>query len=243
MPAIVTAKPLRIRVRCGWRPARRSAANEESAGRRRRGEDQAGLYRVVAADDLQKKPRRRTRSRSARAIGCSVNQAEVGGCGLRNSAVDNSASRPARSGNGSRGRIRTGPECRRAAARPSASRFVGGEDCPSRPGSGRAADSTAPTVSKGGRVRWERVSHVAPAEHDDHDDDEGLKMNAARQLIAEAMSPPISVRLAAPMPPIALIVPNARARETQVGEEQIGEDVDRRMSKRGADPPRGSSCR
>ncbi len=39
------------------------------------------------------------------------------------------------------------------------------------------------------------------------------KTNAARQLIAEVIRPPISGPAAAPMPPIALIAPNARARE------------------------------
>ena len=39
------------------------------------------------------------------------------------------------------------------------------------------------------------------------------KMNAARQLIAELIRPPISGPAAAPMPPSALITPNARARE------------------------------
>ena len=39
------------------------------------------------------------------------------------------------------------------------------------------------------------------------------KTKAARQLMAEVMSPPSSGPAAAPMPPIALIAPNARARE------------------------------
>ena len=39
------------------------------------------------------------------------------------------------------------------------------------------------------------------------------KMNAARQLIAVVMRPPISGPAAAPMPPSPLITPNARARE------------------------------
>ena len=39
------------------------------------------------------------------------------------------------------------------------------------------------------------------------------KTKAARQLIAEVIRPPISGPAAAPMPPIALIAPNARARE------------------------------
>ncbi len=39
------------------------------------------------------------------------------------------------------------------------------------------------------------------------------KTNAARQLIAVVMSPPISGPAAAPMPPSPLITPNAHARE------------------------------
>ena len=39
------------------------------------------------------------------------------------------------------------------------------------------------------------------------------KMNAARQLIAEVMSPPINGPAAAPMPPSPLMTPNARARD------------------------------
>ena len=38
------------------------------------------------------------------------------------------------------------------------------------------------------------------------------KTNAARQLIAEVIRPPSSGPAAAPIPPIALIAPNARAR-------------------------------
>ena len=39
------------------------------------------------------------------------------------------------------------------------------------------------------------------------------KTKAARQLMAEVISPPISGPAAAPTPPIALIAPNALARE------------------------------
>ena len=39
------------------------------------------------------------------------------------------------------------------------------------------------------------------------------KTKAARQLMAEVMSPPISGPAAAPIPPTALITPNALARE------------------------------
>ena len=38
-------------------------------------------------------------------------------------------------------------------------------------------------------------------------------MNAARQLIAVVMRPPISGPAAAPMPPMPVITPKARARE------------------------------
>jgi len=38
-------------------------------------------------------------------------------------------------------------------------------------------------------------------------------MNAARQLIAEVMRPPISGPAAAPIPPSPLITPNALARD------------------------------
>jgi hypothetical protein len=41
------------------------------------------------------------------------------------------------------------------------------------------------------------------------------KMNAARQLIAEVMRPPMSGPAAAPTPPKALITPNARARDVR----------------------------
>jgi hypothetical protein len=42
------------------------------------------------------------------------------------------------------------------------------------------------------------------------------KTKAARQLMADVMSPPMSGPAAAPMPPIAMIAPNARARETRL---------------------------
>ena len=41
------------------------------------------------------------------------------------------------------------------------------------------------------------------------------KTNAARQLIAVVMRPPISGPAAAPTPPIPLITPNARARDVR----------------------------
>ena len=54
MPAIVTTKPGRMRVRCARRFASRSAASDDSQqADRGGGEDHAGLDRVVAAHDLQ----------------------------------------------------------------------------------------------------------------------------------------------------------------------------------------------
>ena len=75
------------------------------------------------------------------------------------------------------------------------------------------ADRIAPPVSKdrvgsGGRGSWtRRLSTTMTAMIS------AWKTNAARQLIAEVISPPSSGPAAAPMPPMALIAPNARARE------------------------------
>src|SRR3954465_14813781 len=60
------------------------------------------------------------------------------------------------------------------------------------------------------------------------------KTNAARQLIAVVMSPPISGPAAAPRPPKPLMTPNARARG-EVAEAQCCEDVDGRDKQGGAD--------
>ena len=76
------------------------------------------------------------------------------------------------------------------------------------------ADKIAPPVSKervgsGGSGIFEarRLSKTITAMIS------AWKTNAARQLIAEVISPPSSGPAAAPMPPMALIAPNARARE------------------------------
>ena len=61
------------------------------------------------------------------------------------------------------------------------------------------------------------------------------KTKAQRQLSAEVMRPPISGPAAAPIPPAALMAPNARAREVTVGEQQRGQDVDGRDEQRRAD--------
>ena len=75
------------------------------------------------------------------------------------------------------------------------------------------ADSTAPPMSKG-RVGSAgsgsstcRLSTTITAMI------RAWKTNAARQLSAEVIRPPISGPAAAPIPPAAMIAPNARARE------------------------------
>ncbi len=76
-----------------------------------------------------------------------------------------------------------------------------------------AADRTAPRVSKG-RVgsgatgsTIERLSKTITAMTN------AWKTNAARQLIAVVMRPPINGPAAAPTPPIPVITPKARARD------------------------------
>jgi hypothetical protein len=76
-----------------------------------------------------------------------------------------------------------------------------------------SADSTAPPVSNGrvgsagsGSLTYRRLSTKITATTT------AWKTKAARQLIADVMRPPISGPAAAPIPPIALIAPKARAR-------------------------------
>jgi hypothetical protein len=75
------------------------------------------------------------------------------------------------------------------------------------------ADRTAPPVSKrrvgsAGRGSWiRRLNKMIVAMTS------AWNTKAARQLMAEVMRPPSSGPAAAPMPPISLIAPNARARE------------------------------
>ena len=77
------------------------------------------------------------------------------------------------------------------------------------------ADRTAPNASKG-RVgsagigsAIRRLSRTISATTT------AWKTNAARQLIAVVMRPPISGPAAAPMPPSPLMTPKARAREVR----------------------------
>ncbi len=75
------------------------------------------------------------------------------------------------------------------------------------------AERTAPVVSKGrvgsagsGSVIFRLNKTITAITR-------AWNMKAARQLMAEVIRPPISGPAAAPMPPIALITPNARARD------------------------------
>ncbi len=79
------------------------------------------------------------------------------------------------------------------------------------------ADRTAPAVSKerdgsgGSGSSMRRLSRtITPITS-------AWNTKAARQLIPVVMSPPISGPAAAPIPPSAMITPNARAREVTSG--------------------------
>ena len=98
------------------------------------------------------------------------------------------------------------------------------------------ADRIAPTTSNGRVGSGGTGSTIRRLSKDDHRDTTAWKMNAARQLIAVVMRPPISGPAAAPMPPNPLITPNARARRRQIAEGHRREDVDGRDQQRRADP-------
>ena len=77
-----------------------------------------------------------------------------------------------------------------------------------------AAESTAPDgVERPRRIRRHRVLDRARLSKMMIATISAWKTNAARQLIAVVMRPPISGPAAAPMPPMPLITPNARARD------------------------------
>ena len=75
------------------------------------------------------------------------------------------------------------------------------------------AERTAPRVSKGRAGSAGSGSSMRRLSTTITTMISAWKTNAARQLIAVVMRPPISGPAAAPMPPIALIAPKARARE------------------------------
>ncbi len=75
------------------------------------------------------------------------------------------------------------------------------------------ADSTAPRVSKGRSGLAGTGSSTRRASHTMTAMTRAWNTKAARQLIAAVIAPPISGPVAAPTPPIALIAPNALARE------------------------------
>ena len=75
-----------------------------------------------------------------------------------------------------------------------------------------AADSTAPMASNGLVGSGAMGSTTPRLNNTIAAMTMAWKMNAARQLIAVVMRPPISGPAAAPIPPIPVITPNARAR-------------------------------
>ena len=76
-----------------------------------------------------------------------------------------------------------------------------------------AAERTAPRVSKGRVGSGATGSSILRLRKTMTATIRAWKTNAARQLIAVVMRPPSSGPAAAPMPPMPLITPNARARE------------------------------
>ena len=97
------------------------------------------------------------------------------------------------------------------------------------------ADSTAPRMSKGRVGSAGNGSTIRRLSTTITTMTSAWKTNAARQLIAEVIRPPMSGPAAAPTPPVALITPNARARDVTLGEQQRRENVHRRDQHRGAD--------
>ena len=135
---------------------------------------------------------------------------------LRNRAVDSRASFPARS----RWRIQTkkparmsAPATIKMAIRP---RLWSAAMIPPTRTTRPTADRIAPTMSNGrlgsagsGSLMLRASSRMTTMMM-------AWKMNAARQVIAVVMVPPISGPVAAPMPPMPLITPNAQARDFSV---------------------------
>ena len=77
------------------------------------------------------------------------------------------------------------------------------------------ADSTAPTVSKQRVGSAASGSITARLSRRMTKITSAWKTNAARQLIADVITPPINGPAAAPKPAIALITPNALARDVR----------------------------
>ena len=76
-----------------------------------------------------------------------------------------------------------------------------------------AADRTAPSVSKGRVGSGATGSTMARLSQRITAMTIAWKTNAARQLMAVVMSPPINGPAAAPTPPIPVMIPKARARD------------------------------
>ena len=134
---------------------------------------------------------------------------------LRNRAVDSSGSLPARSldrTDTKNAASTTAPATMRATI---SQPLLSAARMPSTTRTRPVAERTAPVTSNcrvgsaGSGSLIPRASQMMTAMT------RAWKMNAARQLIAEVIRPPISGPAAAPMPPSALITPNARAREVR----------------------------
>ena len=132
---------------------------------------------------------------------------------LWNSTVDNRASSPARS----LARMCTKNQARNKAPTTTSTaihaRLLSASRIPMTTSTKPVADRTAPTVSKGRVGSGATGSSIRRLSNTIVATMSAWKTKAARQLMAVVMRPPISGPAAAPMPPIPLMIPNARARD------------------------------
>ena len=235
MPARVTTKPARMRVRCARRFAKRSAAERrgEQAGRHRR-EDHAGLDRVVAAHHLQVGRHHERHAHQQQPLDVLRDEAEVGRP-VAEQAVDNSGSWPARSlrPNGQEEphqHERTGDD--QAEHEPGCRRPRG---CPSRRGRGRRPRAPRRATSNGrvGICR-QRILHLA-AQPDDHRDDERLEDEGGSPTDRGGDEATDQRARRGADPAERADRPERAGARGELGEQQRGQDVDRRDQQRGAD--------
>jgi len=132
---------------------------------------------------------------------------------LRNSAVDSSGSLPSRSQRRTWTKKATSTNAPAATSPTVSHPLSSAARTPNTTSTSPTADSTAPTVSgrrvgsaDNGSSKRRLNSTIASTIT-------AWNTNAARQLIAEVIRPPSNGPAAAPMPPIPLTTPKARARE------------------------------
>ena len=215
MPTIVATKPVTIerslRVLLG-EPLGGERRHEDAAGGG--GEDHAGLDGVVAADDLEVRRDDERRAHEQQPLHVLGDEPEVRGAVAEQ--LQSTAAVPARDVRAARTwtKNRRGRRRRRRAAPPSSAEVVvGGEDADDDQTRDRRRTARRPRCRRGGSGSGGTGSTIARLSKTMTAMTSAWNTNAARQLIAVVMRPPISGPAAAPMPPMPLMTPNARARE------------------------------